>query len=213
MSDTDEISGPKFPEEPIDAIATPFQRFIRTETTGGVVLLLAAIIALVAANSALGPGFDSLWTMTVALRIDGTVWDYPLRHWINDGLVTLFFFVVGLEIKRELVGGELSEPGAAALPVFAAVGGMIVPAALYLALASGPQAASGWGVVMELTLLLLLDAWHCLVAGFPIVCGFSCCRWRLSTTSVPFWSLPSATAMSSTPCHLPVRCWAWALRH
>lgn len=148
MSNKAETSGPEFPDEPIDAIATPFQRFIHTETSGGVVLLLAAIAALVIANSALGPSFASFWTTTVGLRVGDAAWDYALRHWINDGLVTLFFFVVGLEIKREIACGELSEPGAAALPIIAAVGGMVVPVALYLTIASGPQAASGWGVVM-----------------------------------------------------------------
>ena len=148
MNDPEATSGPEFPQERIDAIATPFQRFIHTETAGGGVLLLAAISALLVANSALGPAFDSLWATSAGLRIGGAVWDFPLRHWINDGLVTLFFFVVGLEIKREIAHGELSAPGAAVLPVVAAAGGMIVPAALYLALASGPQAAAGWGVVM-----------------------------------------------------------------
>jgi Na+:H+ antiporter, NhaA family len=115
---------------------------------GGGVLLLAAITALVIAKSAFGPSFESFWTTTVGLRFGATVWEHSLRHWINDGLVTLFFFVVGLEIKRELVSGELSEPRVAALPVITAAGGMVVPAALYLALASGPQAGRGWGVVM-----------------------------------------------------------------
>jgi Na+:H+ antiporter, NhaA family len=148
MSDIEQTSSPKFPVKPIDAIATPFQRFVHTESAGGGVLLLAAITALVIANSAFGPSFESFWTTTVGLRFGATVWEHSLRHWINDGLVTLFFFVVGLEIKRELVSGELSEPRVAALPVIAAAGGMVVPAALYLALASGPQAGRGWGVVM-----------------------------------------------------------------
>jgi Na+:H+ antiporter, NhaA family len=148
MSDIEQTSSPKFPVKPIDAIATPFQRFVHTESAGGGVLLLAAITALVIAKSAFGPSFESFWTTTVGLRFGATVWEHSLRHWINDGLVTLFFFVVGLEIKRELVSGELSEPRVAALPVITAAGGMVVPAALYLALASGPQAGRGWGVVM-----------------------------------------------------------------
>ena len=125
-----------------------FSSFIRTEIGGGVVLLLAAIAALVIANSGYGPTFDTIWQTTVGFRISDTVWDHPLRHWINDGLVTLFFFVIGLEIEREIAHGELSNPSNAVLPIVAAVGGMIVPAGLYLAFATGPQAASGWGVVM-----------------------------------------------------------------
>lgn len=148
MNRADNTPDPTFPHERIDTIATPFQRFIHTETSGGVVLLLAAVGALIVANSALGAAFESLWSTTVAVRIGEVEWNYSLRHWINDGLVTLFFFVVGLEIKREFVHGELSAPGAAVLPLAAALGGMLVPAAIYLALASGPQSSAGWGVVM-----------------------------------------------------------------
>lgn len=147
MAENDSPS-PAFPRERIDAIATPFQRFIHTEASGGVVLLLAAIGSLIVANSALGATFDSLWSMKFGLRMGDLVWEHSLRHWINDGLVTLFFFVVGLEIKREFVEGELSAPGAAVLPLAAALGGMVVPAAIYLTLASGPQSSAGWGVVM-----------------------------------------------------------------
>jgi NhaA family Na+:H+ antiporter len=148
MNEAAKTPGPAFPHEPIDAIATPFQKFFHTEASGGIVLLLAAIAALIVANSAFGEAFESFWSTTIGLRIGDASWDYSLRHWINDGLVTVFFFVVGLEIKREFVHGELSAPGAAVLPVIAALGGMVVPAALYLALASGPQSSAGWGVVM-----------------------------------------------------------------
>jgi NhaA family Na+:H+ antiporter len=148
MSEKEETPEPGFPAEPIDRVATPFQRFIHTESLGGIVLLLAAILALLIANSALGPDFEALWTMATGVHVGPAAWDFPLRHWINDGLVTLFFFVVGLEIKREIAYGELSSPGAAVLPIIAAVGGMVVPAGLYLALASGPEASAGWGVVM-----------------------------------------------------------------
>jgi NhaA family Na+:H+ antiporter len=148
MTEAERTPAPEFPQAPLDAIATPFQRFIHTEAAGGAVLLVVAVIAMALANSPLGSAFESLWTTSVGLRIGGLVWDYPLRHWINDGLMTLFFFVVGLEIKRELVFGELSAPGAAALPLAAALGGMLVPAGIYLALASGPGASAGWGAVM-----------------------------------------------------------------
>jgi NhaA family Na+:H+ antiporter len=146
MSHVDEPMRPEFPPERFDAIASPFQRFIHTEAAGGVVLLVAAITALIIANSAFGPGFEAFWSTPVGLRVGDVVWEHSLRHWINDGLVTLFFFVVGLEIKREVVTGELSKQGAIALPFAAALGGMLVPALLYLAIA--PEAPSGWGVVM-----------------------------------------------------------------
>jgi NhaA family Na+:H+ antiporter len=137
---------PRFPTEPIDRFVTPFQRFIHTEAAGGAVLLMAAVAALVIANSALGPGFEAFWSMRVGLRFGDIVWERSLRHWINDGLVTLFFFVVGLEIKREIVLGELSKKGAIALPLAAALGGMLVPALIYLSIA--PETPSGSGVVV-----------------------------------------------------------------
>ena len=137
---------PQFPKERIDRIVTPFDKFIHTEAAGGSVILLAALAALLIANSRFGPAFESLWMTPVGLRVGDVVWEHSLRHWINDGLVTLFFFVVGLEIKREVVAGELSKKGAVALPVAAAAGGMLVPALIYLAIA--PEHPSGWGVVM-----------------------------------------------------------------
>jgi NhaA family Na+:H+ antiporter len=137
---------PEFPAERFDAFATPFRRFLHTEAAGGVVLLLAAVAALAIANSAFGPAFEAFWQTPIGLSIGDVEWTHSLRHWINDGLVTLFFFVVGLEIKREIVTGELSKKGAIALPLAAALGGMLVPAAIYLAIA--PDAPSGWGVVM-----------------------------------------------------------------
>jgi Na+:H+ antiporter, NhaA family len=148
MSQAAKPSRPRFPSERIDAFASPLQRFIHTEAAGGVVLLLAAVIALVLANSPMGPRVDLFWRTPVGFQIGAFEIEHSLRHWINDGLVTLFFFVVGLEIKRELVTGELSKRGAAAFPFIAAVGGMLMPAAIYLALVSGPEASAGWGVVM-----------------------------------------------------------------
>jgi NhaA family Na+:H+ antiporter len=146
MIRTKKPARPKFPAERFDIIATPFQRFLHTEAAGGVVLLVAAVAALVIANSAFGPAFEAFWQTPIGLNVGDIQWTHSLRHWINDGLVTLFFFVVGLEIKREMVTGELSKKGAIALPLAAALGGMLVPAAIYLAIA--PEAPSGWGVVM-----------------------------------------------------------------
>jgi NhaA family Na+:H+ antiporter len=137
---------PSFPNERIDKFVTPANRFIHTEASSGVVLLLTAVAALIAANSVIGPQFESFWTTPVGFRFNGFVWEHSLHHWVNDGLMTLFFFVVGLEIKREIVSGELSKKGAIVLPVVAALGGMVVPALIYLAIA--PHAPAGWGVVV-----------------------------------------------------------------
>jgi len=130
MSSTKRPPRPQFPAERFDVIATPLQRFLHTEAAGGVVLLIAAISALIIANSAFGPAFEAFWETPVGINFGPIQWENSLRHWINDGLVTLFFFVVGLEIKREMVTGELSKKGALALPLAAALGGMLVPAAI-----------------------------------------------------------------------------------
>ncbi len=145
---TDVRTDPEFPEAPIDAVAAPLRKFIHTETAGGGILLAAAIIAILIANSDLRGPFEAFWTTASGAHFGRMSWDFPLRHWINDGLMTIFFLVVGLEIKREIAFGELSEVRAAVLPVAGALGGMAVPAVLYLVLASGPQAGLGWGVVM-----------------------------------------------------------------
>jgi Na+:H+ antiporter, NhaA family len=141
------VSEPELPATPIGAVARPLQRFIDIETTGAAALLLAAATGLIIANTPISADFNAFWQTPMGLRIGTAAWDYPLRHWINDGLLTIFFFVVGLEIKREIAQGELSERGMVALPVFAALGGMLVPAAVYLSVAPG-SATSGWGIVM-----------------------------------------------------------------
>jgi NhaA family Na+:H+ antiporter len=153
MTSTDHGAAPEFPKAPVHAVTPALRRFILTETASGLALLLAALIALGLANLPSGPSLDSLWRTTVGVRFGDAVWEHSLRHWINDGLMTIFFFVVGLEIKREMVTGELRRLKVATLPIAAALGGMVAPAALYLALATlvlpaRPLSASGWGVVM-----------------------------------------------------------------
>jgi NhaA family Na+:H+ antiporter len=126
----------------------PLQRFVHTETNGAFVLLAAAIAALVWANLGTGASYENLWNSDVALRVGAWSLSHTLREWINDALMVVFFFVVGLEIKRELVHGELSGWKRSALPVICAAGGMIVPAALYAAFNAHTNAASGWGIPM-----------------------------------------------------------------
>lgn len=130
-------------------IARPLAEFLQTEIAGGVVLLLATGVALIWANSAFSDAYEKLWKTELSLRVGGFGLSEDLRHWVNDGLMAIFFFVVGLEIKRELVRGELREARKAALPVVAALGGMVVPAIIYLALnGTGGQAGRGWGIPM-----------------------------------------------------------------
>ncbi len=120
--------------------------FAGTESATGLVVVAAVVVALVWAN--LGPGgYESLWTKKLTVGLDPWGLSKDLRHWVNDGLMTLFFFVVGLEVKRELVIGELRRPRAAAVPLLAGVSGAVLPALLFVALA-GAQLRSAWGIPM-----------------------------------------------------------------
>lgn len=128
----------------------PAQRFMRREAAAGVVMLAAAIAAIVLANSPLADAYATFWGTEVELAVGPLHWfdGLTLRGWVNDGAMALFFFVVVLEIKRELVAGELRNPRAAALPVVAALGGMVVPALVYVAFTAGTAGAGGWGIPM-----------------------------------------------------------------
>ena len=124
------------------------RRFLETEAAGGVVLLVAAVVALVWANSPWSGSYHTLWETELTLEVGRFRLADDLHHWVNDGLMALFFFVVGLEIKRELVHGDLRDRRAAAMPAIAAAGGMVVPALLFLVVAGGTDGARGWGIPM-----------------------------------------------------------------
>ncbi len=126
----------------------PIARFANTEASGGIVLLTAAALALVWANSPWDERYFDLWHAHLSIDLNLFRIEESVGHAVNDGLMAIFFFVVGLEIKRELVHGELASPRKAALPVAAALGGMLVPAAIYAALNAGGDGASGWGIPM-----------------------------------------------------------------
>ncbi len=130
------------------AIVQPLQAFLHTEIAGGVVLLVAAVAALIWANSPASASYTALWETPLAIELGPLRLAEDLRHWVNDLLMALFFFVVGLEIKRELVLGELRDRRAAALPLLCALGGMVVPALLYTAFNGGGPGAAGWGIPM-----------------------------------------------------------------
>lgn len=136
------------PTEPIDRVTEPLQRFLHIETASGAILLLAAIAALALSNSPWADRFLAIWETPIGIEIGRFSFGHTARAWINDGLMTLFFFVVALELKRELVIGELRNPRVAALSAAAALGGMLVPAVLYLALQAGQPGQHGWGTVM-----------------------------------------------------------------
>ncbi len=126
----------------------PLRTFTRHEAAGGILLFLATVTALIWVNSPWTASYDRVWQLPVSLRVGEWVLEKPLLLWINDGLMAMFFFVVGLEIKREFLVGELAAPRQAILPIAGAIGGMIVPALLYLAFNHGTRAQSGWGIPM-----------------------------------------------------------------
>ena len=130
-------------------VARPVREFLRVEAAGSILLLLAAAVALVWANSPWASSYDALWHTHLTLDVGPLHLDESLQHWVNDALMVIFFFVVGLEIKYELVNGDLRDPRTAALPIVAAIGGMVVPAGIYLALNppgsdGAPAGASRW---------------------------------------------------------------------
>ncbi len=139
---------PPLPTGPIHRLARPVQKFLAIESASGVVLVACTAVALAAANSPWAAGYHDFWETHLRVGVGRLALDEPLHFWVNDALMTLFFFVVGLEIKRELVAGELSTARKAALPVIAALGGMLVPAGIYLALRWGRPGERGWGIPM-----------------------------------------------------------------
>jgi NhaA family Na+:H+ antiporter len=146
------------PETPIDRLTLPLRRFLHVEAASGFVLLVASCAALALANSPLAEPFLAIWKTRVRFGIGAFELEGPLKHWINDGLMAVFFFVIGLEVKREVALGELRDAKRAALPIAAALGGMIAPAAIYLALQWGEPGARGWGIPMATDIAFVVGA-------------------------------------------------------
>lgn len=147
-------------------IIRPLTEFLDTESTGSVLLLFATIGALVWANSPWGQSYEQVWNTRLSIQAGGYELANDLRHWINEALMSVFFFVVGLELKRELLDGELRDPKRAALPAAAAIGGMLVPALIYLLLNPSGEAATGWGIPMATDIAFVLGI-LALVANVP----------------------------------------------
>ena len=135
-------------EKAFNRISTPFEEFIHDETASGVILIVLTVIALFLANSFLHEDYEHFLHVELAISLGEWEIRHTLHHWINDGLMTLFFFVVGLEIKREVIVGELSNFSAALMPIIAAVGGMVIPALLFFVINNGTPGERGWGVPM-----------------------------------------------------------------
>ncbi len=139
-------------------LATPVRDFLGTETGSAIVLLAATVAALVWANSPWSHSYESVWSTKLSIRLGSAGISMDLRHWVNEGLMTLFFLVVGLEAKRELDLGELRERRRLAIPVLAAIGGMTVPVVIYLAFNAGGAGAHGWGAAMSTDTAFALGA-------------------------------------------------------
>src|ERR1043166_4655588 len=137
---------------------TIFQRFFRTETLGGVVLLGFGLAALAIANSPLAEAYNHVWEIPLTLGTAPHEFSLSVHDWINDGLMAVFFLLVGLEIKRELLAGELSSARQAALPIACALGGMIVPAAIYWAFNMTGPGQRGWGIPMATDIAFAVGA-------------------------------------------------------
>ncbi|MDP9312280.1 MAG: Na+/H+ antiporter NhaA, partial [Chloroflexota bacterium] len=142
------ILAPHWSETSIARVLGPMQTFISRSASSGIVLIVATIIALLLANSRFAAAYDELLHAYIGFTVGPFELKETVLHWVNDGLMAIFFFLVGLEIKREVSVGELANVRAAALPIIAAVGGVVVPASIYAALNFNGVGSRGWGVPM-----------------------------------------------------------------
>ncbi len=152
----------------IELIATPFVKFFKIEASGGIVLIFFTILALIIANSGMRDIYNAIINYELLVKIGNFKIELPVLLWINDGLMAIFFFVVGLEIKREILTGELSSVKQASLPVFAAIGGMVLPASVYLLLNNNPETANGWGIPMATDIAFSLGVLSLLGKRVPL---------------------------------------------
>lgn len=154
-------------EKTFDKIVTPFEEFIHRQTTSGMLLMGCALLALAVANSAWAENYQHLSHTLISINIGGWELAKSLQHWVNDGLMALFFFVVGLELKREILVGELADLRQAMLPIVAAIGGMVVPALIYYVINPESDAARGWGIPMATDIAFAIGALVLLAQRIP----------------------------------------------
>ncbi len=154
-------------EKAFDRLLSPLEEFIHRQTTSGVLLMICAVIALIIANSPLQDRYDHLLHTQIGLSFGSGAFSMSIHHWINEALMALFFLVMGLELKRELLVGELSSPRQALLPIMAAIGGMLVPALCYVALNATGPAAKGWGIPMATDIAFAVGALSLLGSRIP----------------------------------------------
>ncbi|MBI4219715.1 MAG: Na+/H+ antiporter NhaA [Chloroflexi bacterium] len=154
--------------EPVDLLVRPFQSFARLEASSGLLLIFATVAALALANSGWSERYHDLWELKLAIGTPGTALNRPIHFWINDGLMAFFFLVVGLEIKRELLVGELASPRRAALPMIAAAGGMAIPAVVYFLFNAGTETARGWAIPVATDIAFALGVLALLGSRVPV---------------------------------------------
>lgn len=154
-------------EKAFDSILTPLEEFIHRQTTSGVLLMICAVIALIVANSPLHESYEHLLHTELGFDIGSIAFSLSIHHWINEALMALFFLVMGLELKRELLVGELSSPRQALLPIMAAIGGMVIPALGYYAFNTSGHTANGWGIPMATDIAFAIGALSLLGARVP----------------------------------------------
>jgi len=145
-------------EKAFNRISTPFEHFIHAQTTTGIILMFMTVLALILANTPATEAYAHFFHTKVDLTVGSWELSHTIHHWINDGLMAIFFFIIGLEIKREILVGELSNIKVAILPILAAVGGMVFPALIYLGINSGEVGASGWGIPMATDIAFAISA-------------------------------------------------------
>jgi len=145
-------------EKAFSKIATPFEHFIHAQTTTGIILMFMTLLALILANTPLTESYTHFFHTKVDLNVGSWALSNTVHHWINDGLMAIFFFIIGLEIKREILVGELSNIKVAILPILSAIGGMIFPALIYFSINSGGDGANGWGIPMATDIAFAISA-------------------------------------------------------
>ncbi len=154
-------------EKSFDRIMTPLEEFIHRQTTSGVLLMICAVVALVIANSPLHDAYEQLLHTDISFGAGSFQFSLSIHHWINEALMALFFLIMGLELKREMLVGELSTPRQALLPIMAAIGGMVIPALFYLAFNPDGHTAKGWGIPMATDIAFAIGALSLLGARIP----------------------------------------------
>ncbi len=153
---------------PIDRLLAPFREFTGSNAASGILLMVAAVLALLWANSPIASSYVALWDTPLTIGVGDWAVSMSLLHWINDGLMAIFFFVVGLEIKREVLVGELASARRAALPIGAALGGALVPALIFLLIVGSGEAARGWAVPMATDIAFALGVLALVGSRIPI---------------------------------------------